>query len=313
MAENRRSVRFEPLGGETTIDRWSGLVWARNAGLFDYPMTWTESIAAVEKLNRQQWAGHSDWRLPNRRELFSLIDHERINPALPKGHPFDNVFSGYYWTSTTCARLPRQAWYVHLGGARVQRGMKSGSYLVWPVRGPTAKGNGPARTGAEACWDENGQTVPCRNTGQDGEHRSGVPWPKLRFAVHRETITDRLTGLMWIQALDSAGRPVTWQGAQDSVATLNARNAFGHRDWRLPGIRELETLVDLEHHSPALPLGNPFREIREYYWSATTSAYENSYAWVLYLTDGAVGVGFKINAEFFACAVRDEQTDRIRL
>jgi len=50
------------------------------------------------------------------------------------GHPFTNIFTGYYWTSSSCARLPNQAWYIHLGGARVFKGMKYGSYMVWPVR-----------------------------------------------------------------------------------------------------------------------------------------------------------------------------------
>ena len=57
-----------------------------------------------------------------------------INPSLPTGAPFENVFAGYYWTATTCSRFKNQAWYIHLGGGRIYRGMKYGSYMVWPVR-----------------------------------------------------------------------------------------------------------------------------------------------------------------------------------
>ena len=88
----------------------------------------------IAEFNAEGWDGYSDWRLPTRSELFTLVSHARINPALPTGHLFENVFPGYYWTATHCSRLPRQAWYVHFGGGRIFRGMKHGSYLVWPVR-----------------------------------------------------------------------------------------------------------------------------------------------------------------------------------
>ena len=115
------------------------------------------------------------------------------------------------------------------------------------------------------------------------------------------TVADRSTGLVWPRNAGLFDYPMTWKEA------LNAGAFLGHRDWRLPAIRELESLVDLERHSPALPRDPPFVSVREYYWSATTSAYERRYAWALYLTDGAVGVGFKAHAEFFVCAVRTPQ------
>jgi hypothetical protein len=77
--------------------------------------------------------GYDRWQLPTRRLLFFLISHQYENPSLPKGHPFENVFTGYYWTGETCRWLPDQAWYGHLGGSRIHRGMKHGSYMVWPL------------------------------------------------------------------------------------------------------------------------------------------------------------------------------------
>jgi hypothetical protein len=99
-------------------------------------------------------------------------------------------------------------------------------------------------------------------------------------------------------------RPVSWQKALAAIDALNAQNVGGHADWRLPNIRELESLVDLNRHSPALPAGHPIEDIAEGYWSATTSAYERQYAWVLYPRDGAVGVGYKRLPEFCVWAVR---------
>lgn len=48
----------------------------------------------------------------------------------------------------------------------------------------------------------------------------------------------------------------------------------GHLDWRMPNIRELESLVDLCADSPALAPDHPFGNVREVYWSSTTSVYE---------------------------------------
>jgi hypothetical protein len=62
-------------------------------------------------------------------------------------HPFDNVFTGYCWTADSCCRLPDQAWYVHLGGGRVHRGMKHGSCLVWPVSPGNQKPVDPGTSG----------------------------------------------------------------------------------------------------------------------------------------------------------------------
>ena len=54
-----------------------------------------------------------DWRLPNVRELQSLIDYG-LKPALPSGHPFTRTYPFYYWTSTTVAGDTSYVWHVAL-------------------------------------------------------------------------------------------------------------------------------------------------------------------------------------------------------
>ena len=129
--------RFKP-SEYSVVDRQINLVWCRDAGVSEFPLTWQEAFEFVDALNRDAYGGATNWRLPNRRERFSLVSHERINPTLPAGHPFANVFHGYYWSANTCARLPAQAWYVHFGGGKIYRGMKYASNMAWPVRGEAA-------------------------------------------------------------------------------------------------------------------------------------------------------------------------------
>ena len=261
-------------------DNQTGLVWARDASISEFPLAWKEAFDFIGELNRSLFLGFDDWKLPNRRELFSLVSHQLINPCLPPGHPFVNVENTYYWTSTTCARLPEQAWYVHFGGARVFKGMKDVSYMVWPVRG--AAGYKISR-----------------------EKWRGATPQASRFSVLGQTVTDRATGLVWTKSADCANGPLDWESAFKEVERMNREERFGFRNWRIPGISELETLVDLDRHSPAIPAGHPFSEVRDFHWSSTTSKYDETYAWALYLRDGALGVGVKTSPEFYLWAVID--------
>jgi len=54
----------------------------------------------------------TDWRLPNVKELQSLIDYSTYNPSLPDSHPFTNVQSAAYWSSTSVQSSPGSAWKV---------------------------------------------------------------------------------------------------------------------------------------------------------------------------------------------------------
>lgn len=292
--------RFEQKA-EAALDRLTGLTWTQNANLSEYPLRWQEALDFIAGMNRETAFGFSDWRLPNRRELRSLISHQTRSPALPQGQPFQNVFPGWYWTSTTAAINTAYAWYVHLEGARMFYGGKEQFFLLWPVRG---KGYDILPdTGQTECYDAVGRLIGCAGTGQDGEFRSGRSWPVPRFEVVGDAVVDHLTRLVWLRNADLTGRPVSWSGALAAVAELNKRS--GGSFWRLPNINELESLIDCSKHGPALAAGQPFQSIQEGYWSSTSSMFEPDWAWALYLTKGAVGVGQKRGAHFSVWAASD--------
>ena len=63
------------------------------------------------------------------------------------------------------------------------------------------------QTGQTTCWDKNGNVIPCAGTGQDGDIQAGVAWPNPRFTDNGDgTVTDNLTGLMWTQNANPAGK-----------------------------------------------------------------------------------------------------------
>jgi hypothetical protein len=128
------SPRFTGDGTGVITDTLTGLMWAENANLPSVTKTWND---AIDYCNGLSLEGYTDWRLPNVRELFSLIDFSQYNPALPSGHPFDNVqWIIGYWSSTTSARISSSAWVVNLGDGLVGSSDKTLDLLyVWPVRG----------------------------------------------------------------------------------------------------------------------------------------------------------------------------------
>jgi hypothetical protein len=84
-----------------------------------------------------------DWRLPSVSELESLIDFERVSPALSnaadnchraEGDALPEVQSDYYWSSTSHIEGANTAWNMHLYHGFVNMNNKSSSCYVWTVR-----------------------------------------------------------------------------------------------------------------------------------------------------------------------------------
>lgn len=263
----RKPATIRP-GGETALDLLTGLTWPLDANPAEFPLDWKASLDFIDLMNRERAHGFGDWRMPARRDLRSLISHQTRNPALPEDHPFINVFPGWYWTATTAAINPDFAWYVHMGGGRTFYAAKGQYYLLWPVRG------------------EGNEAIRCTR-----------PEPRFEKEGGGDTVIDRLTNLRWLKAANLAGGPVIWEDALKSVQELNG-GGEDSRQWRLPNINELGSLVDLSRHDPAIPEGHPFGPIQEVYWSSTTSMFEPDWAWALYAYKGAIGVGCKGYAQF---------------
>jgi hypothetical protein len=125
------------------LDTFTGLMWKRRA---DGVMPWD---AAIDYCNILEHGGYDDWRLPNVRELQSLIDYGQHSPALPSGHPFVGVQSGFYWSSTKVSGSEDVAWHVFMRHGSAFYGTMRIRYCVWPVRGGSSSGESSSKPGSQ--------------------------------------------------------------------------------------------------------------------------------------------------------------------
>jgi len=154
------------------------------------------------------------------------------------------------------------------------------------------------KTGQTTCYDSAGTVIACAGTRQDGDLQKGVA---LSYTVDNVngTITDTKTGLMWEKLSDDGtvhdkDNTYTWTNAFAKITTLNTANYAGHNDWRLPNIKELETLANFGTYSPALdPVFNTACapsctvttcscDAANFYWSSTSLAPLPNFAWIFY-------------------------------
>ncbi len=135
------SPRFTANANGTVTDNLTSLIWLKDANCIS--AQWTDALKETGRLANGQ-CGLSDgstagqWRLPNVRELESLINLGQPNTAdWLNAQGLRGVQAGHYWSSTTYAPLTNDAWYVNLSDGHLYWGNKSVSYYVLPVR--TAK------------------------------------------------------------------------------------------------------------------------------------------------------------------------------
>jgi hypothetical protein len=160
------------------------------------------------------------------------------------------------------------------------------------------------QTGQAQCWDPTATTspvlIPCEEAGQDGDLQAGIPFPSPRFTERGDsTVRDHLTGLIWLKNANCFILPQLWADALQLVKTVASgtcglSDGSAPGDWRLPHIKELESLVDLRFLGPSLSnaagtrqwtSGDPFTGVVSgKYWSSTSVATNPTRAWTVDLS-----------------------------
>ncbi|MDY0339955.1 MAG: DUF1566 domain-containing protein [Coriobacteriia bacterium] len=277
------TANYSDNGDGTVTDNVTGLTWTQSPDLnddgdidIDDKLTYEEALAGAEST---KVGGYDDWRLPTIKELYSLIDFNGVDPSGYQGTdtsglvPFidtdyfdfgygdtnasDRIIDAQMASSTTHMDVTMNGepsmFGVNFADGRIKgygtspkpKQPEGKGFYVYYVRGNTAYGIND--------YTDNG----------DG------------------TVTDEATELMW--ARDDSGKGMAWEAALSWAEQANAKSYLGHSDWRLPNVKELQSIVDYTR-SPGItdsaaidPVFNTTEITNEagesdypWYWSSTT-------------------------------------------
>ncbi len=149
---------FVDHGDQTITDQATGLMWSQSdSGM---AMTWQEALAWVAAKNAESYLGYNDWRLPNAKELQSILDYTR-SPDTTNSAAIDPIFEATaftneggetdwpsYWSSTTHISLHNGGIYgVYVAFGRATGWMKrppsASCYTLVDVHGAGAQRSDP--------------------------------------------------------------------------------------------------------------------------------------------------------------------------
>jgi hypothetical protein len=201
--------------GGTVTDAITGLTWEQGNAPAD---TWDAQVARCSSLSTY---GYTDWRLPTRLEIITIIDAGRTQPT------FDtSVFSStpmpsyYYWLGQELDGVPTAAWLADWTSSRLTWNGKNAKDSAKCVRGTALSG-----------------TLTASDSGL--------------------TVYDSRTNLTWQRTVD--GTKYAWL---DAISYCNSLSLESMAGWRLPTVKELQTLIDVGNGknpptiSPLFPTGH---------------------------------------------------------
>ena len=108
---------------ETVFHKTTGLIWQKTSSQEN--KTWEEAISYCENLTL---ADYDDWRLPNIKELFSLVKSESAEPAIDQTYFPNTPEWGSFWSSTTQIDDTGSAWIVGISDGSMLNGLKTDNY-----------------------------------------------------------------------------------------------------------------------------------------------------------------------------------------
>jgi len=261
---------FKDNGNGTVSDLNTDLMWQQTPSSADY--TWQE---AVNYCNNLELGGYGDWRMPSAKELFSISNFNT-------GWPYINT--SYFALASGQVTKDEQYWtsnyYVGVtveGGSNAAFGV---NHVTGHIKAYSAEAFGPV--GGKYVRAVRGEIYGTNSFIDNGDG----------------TITDNASGLMWMQ--NDSQIALDWQASLTYAQTKNTDNYLGHNDWRVPNIKELQSIVDYSRSPSATNSANLGQAIDQkfnctmitneaglsdygYYWSSTSALFTTGqpyyYAW----------------------------------
>ena len=246
----------------TTIDTITGLMWQTTDG---GEMTVENARTFTDTLTL---GGYTDWRLPTAAEAFSILNQQNNNPTLDINF-FTKTAAEYWWTAEVQANDATKIWATNAGGG-------IGNH----PKTETISAGGTKKFHVRAVRDQ-----------------SAVPTIPNHFTDNGDgTITDNLTQLMWEKVPATAVQ--TWEQALALAEGLMLAN---NSDWRLPNVKELQSLNDESLVQPSVT--KPYFQNLSVtkYWSSTSLPSQTNKAWYWSTAFGITSYDLKTVANNVLC------------
>ncbi|MFA6376951.1 MAG: DUF1566 domain-containing protein [Candidatus Paceibacterota bacterium] len=265
---------------------------SENCSATDSGLSFEEAILFCDSLD---FAGHSDWRLPDVHELLTIVDFKKSNPAINTNFfainaatldpnkkygseqeyyadYFKKLVARTFWTSDSNAD-PKEsdgawgAWIVDFNSGMVGAMQKSTPLNFRCVRGK--------QSDAELSMIDNGD-------GTVIDHGNGLQWKKCSNG------SESGTDCPWDH------KDYNWEGA---IALCDSLDFAGHTDWRLPSVAELSTIIDYNKFDPSInkalfPDTHGNDSTGNVYWASDPVADQpaGKSAWAAYFHYGVIGI-----------------------
>jgi len=268
----------------TTTDNVTGLVWkscsegqsgsACGTGSAS-TMTWNNAVnqcAAMNIVNAGAgYAGRTNWRLPTASELETLPNYGTSSPAIDLAHFPATPTGTLTWTSTTYILSPANAWFVDFGGGFVgDYGKADLSYVRCVSSGPSSA----------ASFTDNGDGTVTDST-------NNLVWQKCS------------AGLSGASCGTGAAEIKTWVAALAYCRNLTLDSP---RDWRLPSVNELKTIVDRSKTAaPYIDTVHFPATFSSVYYTSTTEIPTWGNAWAVTFDHGYVDLYLKTSNIYVRC------------
>lgn len=240
---------FTDNGNGTITDNITGLMWQKTDG---GEMTFENASVYCDNLIL---GTYSDWRLPTGIELFGINNFSCLNPALNNVY-FTQTLAEYWWTREVQCNAATNVWAVNAGGG-----------IGAHPKSETISAGGSKKFHVRAVRNPFSTISPMPHFTDNGN----------------ETITDNFTGLTWQKIQSST--TLSWE---EALLSAGSSTTAGNTDWRLPDIRELQSLNDPTLSKPSFNKTFFPNCISGNYWSSTSMKNIATKAWDINIEYGIV-------------------------
>ena len=210
--ENTYEIKGE--GNEQVVfDSTTNLLWQKGSVS---GKTWKEAFSYCENLN---YAGYSDWRLPNRNELMSLVDYSKSGTDVMSSFP--GMEAEEFIASTSLLAFPEVGYWT----------------LQWTL----SMNNGTTNNTFNE--DAGSYSVRCVRSDLDAAPADGIPEcdEKIGYTPCRDNVNNIVWSMVIMKPDEETGY-YDWHGTAAAEACTNA-TMHGKNKWRLPTVDELRTLM----------------------------------------------------------------------